>query len=368
MAFRWLISRIVRLVGQKVNSLFYMLVYREIQAEIVNIAAEIGVEPAELSKEIGRRAARESAERHASILGLVPVNPKNTKKIVQYIETLWYILFGSKLEDYEIEAAELPDGNQKVTFFIKKCPVCMGHEDDKGQFEEAYNAFKKKESEGYACLMAGMLEELARIIMENKNMDIRMDIREVQCFARGDKIMAVEATVIPAEQYENRKGIAFEITKGREDIPVGDDQGVSMESIASESTKLFEKIAETLKIEEIDEFFDTPVDSLKEQIEEFVEGKLHFTPREILEYFRNYEEDVFKVIGYLAIHALNEAGGIISMICSNFILSRILDIIISAFEYGLDTFIPDKVMQDQKEIVVKFMDGWAQDESVVEFK
>ena len=88
MAFRWIISRIVRLFAQKTNSLFYILMYREIQNEILDLAEKLGVSPAELSKEIGRRAANESAERHASILGLVPVNPKNPKKIVAYIETL----------------------------------------------------------------------------------------------------------------------------------------------------------------------------------------------------------------------------------------------------------------------------------------
>ncbi|MHA1681514.1 MAG: hypothetical protein ACTSUE_10920 [Promethearchaeota archaeon] len=366
MAFRWLVSRIVRLLGQKVNSLFYILMYRELQGEIAELAEKLGVQPAELSKEIGKRAANESAARHANILGLVPVNPSNPKKVVQYIETLWYILFGKKLTEYEIEAEERPDGRHRVTFFIKNCPVCMGHEDDGEEYKKLYQLFSG-DSEGYACLMAGMLEELARIIMEHKKLDIRMDIKETKCYARGDDIMAVEATVVPAEEYNRRKGIALEITREIEHTSGMGSVG-GMEEIANQSTRLFEKIADTLKLDQIDEFFDTPVDSIKDRISEFVEKQLHFTPREILEYFKNYEDDVFRVVGYLVVHALNEAGDIVKQICGNFLLSKVLDIVVSAIEYGLETFLPEKIFEDNQQMVVRMMEDWAVDESVEKFK
>ncbi|MHA1793648.1 MAG: hypothetical protein ACTSVI_13465 [Promethearchaeota archaeon] len=367
MAFRWIISRIVRLFAQKTNSLFYILTYREIQSEIAEIAEKIGVKPSDLSKEIGMRAAKESAERHASVLGLVPINPNNPKKIVQYIETLWFILFGRKLKDYEIKAEVLADGRQKVTFYIKNCPVCMGHEEDRKEYQEFFDAFTGEGSEGYACMMAGMLEQLATIIMENKNMDIRMDIKETSCYVRGDDIMAVEAIVVPKEQYYEKQPISLTIPVEKQVMIEGERMG-AVEQLTDQSTKMFEQIANALHLEQIDEFFESPLDAIKEKIEELIEKQLQFKPREILEYFKNYEEDIFRVVGYLFIHLLNEAGDLISQLSKNYLMNRLLDIIFSALEYGLETYLPEIIVKDNKNLISRFIEGWVDDESLEAFK
>ncbi|MFX0099911.1 MAG: hypothetical protein ACFFCS_10030 [Candidatus Hodarchaeota archaeon] len=356
MAFRWIISRIVRLLGQKANSLFYVLMYREIQDEVVKLAEKMDVKVDELSKEIGKRSARESAERHASVLGFVPVNPN---KLQPYIETLWYILFGKKMTEYTIEVG---DDEQSVTFFLKECPVCAGNEEDQEKYKQLYQAFAG-EREGYACMMAGMLEELATIIMRNKNMDIRLEISEHSCFARGDEIMAVSAKVVPAEEYESRKRLNLGIT-----TEIGPEQGSTISSTVQASTRLFEQISDKLQIEKIDEFFEDPVDNVKDRITEFVEKQLHFTPREIIEYFENYEKELFMVIGYLSVHALNELGNVVSQVVKNFLLNKLLDIVISALEHGLETFIPEKILSDNKELVLTMMEGWAPEKSIEEFK
>ena len=360
MAFRWIVSRIIRLFGQKTNSLFYTLVYRELQQEIVKLAEKINMSPDELSKEIGRRAAAESAERHASVLGLVPINPNNPKKIQKYIETLWFILFGQNMKDYEIEVDDTTEGRQRVTFYLKHCPVCMGHEDDEERYKTLYNMFSGEETEGYACLMAGMLEKLAEIIMEHKGLDIRMDIKETKCFARGDEIMAVEAQVVPVDEYNQRAPVDIGIaTRVEPDV-----QKSTMEGIAEQSSRLFEQFADKLQLDQIDSFFEEPVDQIKEKLSETVEKELHFTPKDILQYFENYEEDIFRVVGYLSIHALNELGGIVSNIASTYLLSKLMDILISAFEYGLETYIPDKIVEDNKKMIVEMMEGWANEKSI----
>ncbi|MEX2683119.1 MAG: hypothetical protein Q6373_016130, partial [Candidatus Sigynarchaeota archaeon] len=101
-AFTWIVSRIIRLFGQKTNALFYLLTYRELQAEIVELAKAMGVAPDALSKEIGRRAARESAQRHANVLAIVPINPNSPEQIKKYIEVLWFVLFGKEMRDYTV--------------------------------------------------------------------------------------------------------------------------------------------------------------------------------------------------------------------------------------------------------------------------
>lgn len=368
MAFRWIVSRVIRLFGQKTNALFYVLTYRELQREIVSLAGTLGVSPDALSKEIGKRAAQESAERHANILGLVPINPSSPDKIVKYIETLWYILFGQDMKDYEIRVDDETPGRQSVTFLLKRCPVCMGHEEDLGTYKELYKAFSSGENgqvEGYACLMAGMLEKLAAIIMENKGLDIRMDISETKCLARGDDIMAVQARVIPAEAYAARASIDLGIAT---QVPARDTTGGTaqgaLEGIAGQSTRLFEKISDQLRLDKLDSFFEDPGNEIKDQIASFIEKQLHFKPKDILAYFQNYEEDIFRVIGYLVTHALNEAGNVIGQVAGNFILGRLLDLIISAFEHGLDTFLPRKIAEDNKTLAVAMMKDWAHEDSV----
>ncbi|MHA1369791.1 MAG: hypothetical protein ACTSRA_08780 [Promethearchaeota archaeon] len=364
MSFSFIIGRIIRLFATKTNSLFYVLLYREIQKEIVDLAEKLGVKPDKLAKEIGKRAARESAERHAGLLGLVPINPNNPHKIVRYIEILWNILFGQKLKDYQIEVEETED-YQKVRFIIKECPVCMGHEEDMEHYKEVFQAFTGKDSEGYACLMAGMLEELATIIMARKNMDIRLDIKESSCYARGDSQMVVEATTVPVEEYEKRKGIQVQITSERERLP---PQAPGLESMAEESSRLFEKVAEALKLEKIDEIFEDPKMYIQDKIEEFVEKQLHFKPAEILAYFENYEDDLFRVMGYLSVHAVNEIGGVVGQIAGNYILSKILDIFIDGLEYGIETYIPPEIVKDTKRILLEFINNWTSDASTIAFQ
>ncbi len=366
MAFTWIVSRIIRLFGQKTNALFYILAYREVQREIAALAEKIGVPPDQLAKELGRRAAAESVERHANVLGYVPINPNSPEKIVKYIEVLWYVLFGQEMHDYEIKVEDTTPRRQRLVFLLKYCPVCMGHEEDTGKYKELYQTFAGDKTEGYACLMAGMLEQLATIILANKGIDIRISVRETKCYARGDGIMAVEAQVMPVEEFNTATAagltIAAEVPQAVAQEQPGSKASV-VNDIASQSTRLFEKISERIQLDKIDGLFDDPVGEGKLKIAEMIEKQLHFSPRDILAYFENYEEDIFRVIGYLAIHGLNEAGKVVENIASNFFLNKIVDILLSGIEYGLNNYIPEKILQDNKTSTLVMMKGWASDKS-----
>lgn len=369
MAFTWIVSRIIRLFGQKTNALFYLLTYREVQAEIVELAGKLGVSPVELSKEIGRRAARESAQRHASVLGIVPINPNSPEQIKKYIEVLWFVLFGKEMRDYTVRVDDETPGRQRLTFLLEHCPVCMGHEEDAETYQELYKTFTGKDVEGYACLMAGMLEDLARIIMENKNMDIRIVIRETQCYARGDDIMAVEAQVMPVNEYEELRQLAHVETGLATPVEIGQagefgtTAGGGLEGISQQSVRLFSKVYESLQLEKLDSFFESPSDNIKDKLAETVEQQLHFKPKEILDYFQNYEPDIFRVLGYLGVHALNETG-IVEKLVGSYLLNKLVDILISAIEYGLETYIPERLIQDGKRMIMEFVQGWAPESSV----
>jgi len=359
------------MVGQKTNALFYSLTYREIQSEVAELAKKLGVPAVELSKDLGKRAARESAARHADVLSIVPINPNSPDKIVKYVEILWFVLFGKELRDYEIRVDDETPGRQRLTFLIKKCPVCMGYKEDVGRYQEMYKMFTGKESEGYACMMAGMLEELARIIMENKGYDIRIVVSETQCYARGDPIMAVQAQIVPLSEYTAMKQLVTGLSTPVQPVASGEAEAGgtgNLGGIGKQSVRLFAKIYEQLQLEKLDTFFESPSDQVKIQLSDAVEKQLHFKPKDILAYFQNYEEDIFRVVGYLLIHGLNEASGIIEQSVQSYFMSKVIDILLSAIEYGLDTYIPDKIIQDNKQLVLELMTGWAPESSVEKIK
>jgi len=348
--------------------LFYLLTYRELQAEIVELAKAMGVAPDALAKEIGRRAARESAQRHASVLAIVPINPNSPEQIKKYIEVLWFVLFGKEMRDYTVRVDDDTPGRQRLTFLLKTCPVCMGSEEDGERYKWLYKTFSGGETEGYACMMAGMLEDLARIIMENKGLDIRIVVNEKQCIARGDGIMAVESQVLPVQEYEARKQVALSITRTVQPQTPAQVAESGIVKAAAESTKLFAKVYEQLNLERLDTFFSNPNEQIKTELAEAIEKQLHFKPKEILAYFQNYEEDIFRVIGYLTVHALNEAGGFIQKAVESYMMSKIIDILLSAIEYGLNTYIPEKIASDNKKMVEILVDGWAHEDSVTKIK
>ena len=367
MAVRWIVSRILRAFSQKENGLTYMLFYREMQSEIVALANEMGVAPDVLAKEIGKRATTESAERHASAMAIVPINPNNPERIQSYIEMLWEIIFGTHMRGYDIHVDDLTEGHQKITFNLKQCPVCAGFQEDVDRYQELYHTFSGQDVEGYACLMAGMLEQLAAIIMKNKGLGIRMTVRETQCFARGDEAMSVQACIMPVEEYEAMKPVALGISTEVKESKGAEETSV-LEGFAETSTRLFERVSETLKLDELDRFFENPSSEVKQRLSTAVEQQLHFTPKEILQYFQNYEEDIFRVIGYLSVHAMNELGGIVQTIASTYLLAKTVDIIVSAIDYGLDAYIPERVIQDEKQVITDLMADWAPESSVEKVK
>jgi hypothetical protein len=180
-AFQWLMKRITKIFGRSTNGLFYTLLYREILKEINEITNN-EEESLIVLREIGKRAAFESCERHSSIFKFMPGNPR---KVLDYFEILWVVVFGRELDDYTYD--EIPKADSKYSDYvlkISKCPICAGY----GQnFEDTFNfnKIKNKETEGLACGLCGMLESVANYILKIKRNDYRIQIIEEACIAQG---------------------------------------------------------------------------------------------------------------------------------------------------------------------------------------
>ena len=180
-AFQWLMKKITKVFGRSTNALFYTLLYREILKE-VNKITNNEEESILILREIGKRAAVESCERHSSVFKFMPGNPK---KVLDYFEILWVVVFGTELDEYTYE--EIPKEGSKYNDYvlkISKCPICAGYGDN---LEDtfAFEKLKNKETEGFACGLCGMLESVANYILKIKRNDYRIQIIEQDCITKG---------------------------------------------------------------------------------------------------------------------------------------------------------------------------------------
>jgi len=87
-------------------------------------------------------------------------------------------------------------------------------------------------------------------------------------------------------------------------------------------------------------------------------------PDHFFDYFRNYEDDMIKIIGYLGIHLLNEYGGLLEKTLKNEWFSKVFGYIFRQLKEMTLLFIPLDVIRDYNELLVSFLDGLAPPEMV----
>jgi hypothetical protein len=87
-------------------------------------------------------------------------------------------------------------------------------------------------------------------------------------------------------------------------------------------------------------------------------------PDHFFDYFRNYEDDMIKIIGYLGIHLLNEYGGLLEKSLKNEWFAKVFGYIFRQLKEMTLLFIPLDVIRDYNELLVSFLDGLAPVEMV----
>jgi hypothetical protein len=91
-------------------------------------------------------------------------------------------------------------------------------------------------------------------------------------------------------------------------------------------------------------------------------------PDQFFDYFRNYEEDMVRIIGYLGIHLLNEYGGILERSLKNEWVAKVFGYIFKQVKEMILLFIPLDVIRDYNELLVNFLEGLAPVEMVDNIK
>jgi len=360
-AFQWLMKKITKAFGRSTNALFYTLLYREVLKEINDITKNEEKSLIVL-REIGKKAANESCERHSAVFKFMPGNPK---KVLEYFEILWVVVFGRELENFSYE--ESPKEGSKYNDYvlkIEKCPICAGYgQDTEDSFD--FNKIKDEKAEGFACGLCGMLESVANFILKVKRSDYRIEIVEQRCIAKGDDCLQFICKIY---DYIEWKDLMNSKIKERISLGVYFDEGIEEEIEQETKLDILDKLQDVISIDKIEEYIDEPLESIKERVSEIIKDKLNMEPEHFFDYFRNYEDDMIRIIGYLGTHLLNEYGGLLEKTLKNEWFAKVLGYVFKQLKEMTLLFIPLDVIRDYNQLLVNFLDGLAPEEMVENIK
>jgi len=360
-AFQWLMKKVTKVFGHSTNALFYTLLNREILKEINEITKK-EEDSIVILNEIGKRAGYESCERHSSIFKFMPGSPK---KILEYFEILWVVVFGKELDDYSYE--EISKEGSKYNDYmltINQCPICAGYgQDVEDTFD--FSKTKNEKTEGLACGLSGMLESVANYILKVKRNDYRIQIIEQTCMAKGGDSLQFICKIYDYKQWKELMD-----SKDQEKATINAYFGGHLEEEIIQETKLdiFDKFQDVISIDKLEEYLDEPLETIKQRVSDIIRDKLNMEPDQFFDYFRNYEEDMVRIIGYLGIHLLNEYGGILEKTLKNEWFSKVFGYIFKQIREMILLFIPLDVIRDYNELLVNFLEGIAPIEMVDNIK
>ncbi|MHA1320916.1 MAG: hypothetical protein ACTSQ1_14065 [Promethearchaeota archaeon] len=358
-AVQWLLKKITKVFGRNTTSLFYVLLYRETLKEINKITKN-EEDSIIILREIGKKAATESCERHTAVFKWMPGSPR---KVIEYFELLWVVVFGKELEEGELTYEELPKEGSKYNDYlvtIKSCPLCAGYGLDA---EDTFNFQKisNKDTEGLACGLTGMLESVANFILKIKRSDYRINIVEQKCLAKGEEHLQFMCKIYDSLEWKELSSVRIQ-----DKIRSGVKFEESIEEDVVQETKLdiIDKLQEVLSLDKIEELLDEPLEGVKSKVAEIIEDKLHMEPEHFFDYFKNYEDDLLRIIGYLAVHLLNEYGGLIEKLLKNSTFAKIAGYLFKQLREFVLLFIPIDVINDYHQLLISFLEGLAPAEMV----
>ncbi|MFX1313578.1 MAG: hypothetical protein ACFFHD_13370 [Promethearchaeota archaeon] len=357
-AFQWLMKKITKIFGRSTNALFYTLLYREILKEI-NEVTNKEEDSLIILREIGKRAAIESCERHSSVFKFMPGSPE---KVLDYFEILWVVVFGRELDDYSYE--EIPKTDSKYNDYvlkISKCPICAGYGKD---IEDSidFNALKSKETEGLACGLCGMLESVANYILKIKRNNYRIQIIEQECIAKGGDSLQFICKIHDINEW---KQLTASKVQEKALLRKYFEEDLEEEEIIQETKiDVIDKLQDVISIDKLEEYLDEPLEGIKNRVADIIRDKLNMEPKNFFDYFRNYEDDMIRIIGYLGTHLLNEYGGLLEKTLKSEWFAKIFGYIFKQLKEMTLLFIPLDVIRDYNELLVNFLENLAPTEMI----
>lgn len=359
-AFQWLLKKVTKTFGRTTNALFYILLYREILKEI-NYITENEKDSVIILREIGKKAARESCERHSGIFKFMPGTPS---KVLSYFEILWVVVFGKEIAEGDLTYEEIPKEGSKYNDYIvkiKTCPICASYNSDE-EDTFAFNKLAGKNVDGLACGLCGMLESVANYILKLKKNDYRIGIVEEKCIARGDECLQFKCQIYDINEWKEYS--AYKVRDKISSKVYFEDKMEEEDVVQETKLDIIDKLQDILSLDKIEELLDEPLENVKGRIAEIIKDKLNMEPKNFFDYFKNYEDDMIRIIGYLAVHIFNEYGGLVEKFLRNDLFAKVSGYIFKHLKETMLLFMPLDVIDDYHHLLVSFLDGLAPPEMV----
>ena len=356
-AFQWLMKKVMKVFSRTTNSLFYTLLYREILKEIHEITKNED-DSVTIFREFGKRSAYESCERHSSIFKFMPGNPE---KILEYFEVLWAVVFGMEMGEHSYE--EIKVEGQKYTEYlltIANNPICGGYGDD----EEDTFKFKKlsKDTEGCSAGLGGMLESVANFILKIKENEFRISITETKCLVKGADALELSCKIYDLAEWQELTAVKLQ-DKITSKVHILDSKGEE-EFVQDSKLDFLDKLQDVISLDKLEEILDEPLEGIKKRLADVIRDKLNMEPDHFFDYFRNYEDDMIRIIGFLFIHVLNEYGGVIEKLLKSETFAKAVGYLFRQIKDMALLFIPIDVVNDYHQLLINFLDGLAPPEMV----
>ena len=181
------------------------------------------------------------------------------------------------------------------------------------------------------------------------------------CIAKGDDCLQLYCKV-----YDHLEWKEFLDSKAeeRKKSKFYFEEGVETEIDQEAKLDFFDKLQEVITLDKLDDLLDEPLDSVKEKVADLIRDKLNMEPDHFFDYFRNYEDDMMRIIGFLIVHLTNEYGGIVEKSLSNEVLAKVTGYAFKHLKEMVLLFIPLDVIGDYNQLLVSFLDGLAPSEMV----
>ncbi|MFO8019549.1 MAG: hypothetical protein R6U96_13060 [Promethearchaeia archaeon] len=345
--FQWLLKKVTKAFGRDTDALFYTLLYREILKEIQEITQD-EEKSLIVMRELGKNAAYDSCDRHSSIFRIMPGKPD---KVLDYFGILWSVVFGMDFAEHNYE--RIPnDGHvyDDYVLNIQKNPICASYSNDK---EDTFD-FKRvpDDQDGCSAGLCGMLETVANFILKVKKAEYRIGMQETKCLAKGDDVLQLYCKIYNLEEWKQ-----YIEKEGQKDI-------FSEDFLEQGEPDLLDKVQDLFSLDKMEQILEEPLENVKDKVADLIREKLNMGPRHFFDYFRNYEDDMIRIVGFLFVHLLNEYGGFVEKFLKNDVLARLAGYLFKHMKEMTLLFIPLDVVHDYHELFVSFLKGLAPEEMI----
>ncbi len=315
------------IAGRSTSSLFYTLLYREIFRKVYEYSDKNGANTVKQMYSIGLAAANESAVRQEKVFKLFPASPE---KLLEFIELLWQLVFGMPMEDFTTEKDHSDPMHPKLIYYIKKNPLIFGMDGSDPLDKFPWNKITDGKR-GYAAGITGMMMAATTTILRMKGNEKRIVIMDSKDTLRGDPYLELVCQIV-------------------DEIP--NDDVVEPEK-PSESKP---DILSNIDITSFEDLFKDPKQFISDNLAALIRKYMKMEPFEFFDHFANYEEDIYRIFGYLLIHGLNEKFRLVESMIKSEEAKKFVGYLVKEYHANFFHYFPDGVVEDYRLNFIALLD------------